>query len=71
MISSMPHVGRAMLFRVRYAEPYQGATSVKVEIQIICDLCGEPKNCAQKEIEGREYNSMLRAPEAARPKTSR
>ncbi len=32
MISSTPHVDRAMLFRVRHAEPYQGATSVKEEI---------------------------------------
>ena len=23
---------------------------------IICDFCGEPKDCLQKEIEGREYD---------------
>jgi hypothetical protein len=23
---------------------------------IICDVCGEPKDCAQREIEGREYD---------------
>jgi ribosome-binding protein aMBF1 (putative translation factor) len=23
---------------------------------IICDLCGETKNCLQKEIEGKEYD---------------
>jgi ribosome-binding protein aMBF1 (putative translation factor) len=23
---------------------------------IICDLCGEAKNCLQKEIEGKEYD---------------
>jgi hypothetical protein len=23
---------------------------------IICDLCGESKNCLQKEIEGKEYD---------------
>ncbi len=23
---------------------------------IICDLCGEPRDCQQKEIEGKEYD---------------
>lgn len=23
---------------------------------IICDLCGEPKDCLQREIEGKEYD---------------
>jgi ribosome-binding protein aMBF1 (putative translation factor) len=23
---------------------------------ILCDLCGEPKNCAQRQIEGKEYD---------------
>jgi ribosome-binding protein aMBF1 (putative translation factor) len=23
---------------------------------ILCDLCGEPKSCAQRQIEGKEYD---------------
>lgn len=23
---------------------------------IVCDLCGEPKDCVQRQIEGREYD---------------
>src|SRR6058998_123748 len=26
------------------------------EIMIVCDLCGQPKECFPKEIEGREYD---------------
>ncbi|HEV3332823.1 MAG TPA: hypothetical protein VG096_17670 [Bryobacteraceae bacterium] len=26
---------------------------------ILCDLCGQAKNCLQKEIEGREYDICL------------
>jgi hypothetical protein len=26
------------------------------EAMIVCDLCGEIKNCLQKEIEGKEYD---------------
>ena len=26
------------------------------EIMIVCDLCGQPKECLQKQIEGKEYD---------------
>ena len=32
------------------------ATSFREKSMIICDLCGEAKNCLQKEIEGKEYD---------------
>ncbi len=32
------------------------ATSFREKSMIICDLCGEARDCLQKEIEGKEYD---------------
>ena len=38
-------------------KPYNGLIGRSREgPMIICDFCGETKNCLQKEIEGREYD---------------
>src|SRR5713101_1793876 len=43
--------------RVAYREEQRTvATSFREKSMIICDLCGEAKNCLQKQIEGKEYD---------------
>jgi len=43
--------------RVAYGEEQRAvATSFRRKSMMICDLCGEAKDCLQKEIEGKEYD---------------
>ena len=44
------------------------ATSIGEKSVIICDLCGEAKDCLQKEIEDKEYDICFRMLEPVRTK---
>ena len=55
-LHSPPFVDRIAVFHVRYTQELSLRGSRKDRSMIICDFCGEPKDCLQKEIEGREYD---------------
>src|SRR5258707_15634051 len=57
--------------RVAYREEQRTVTtSFRGKSMIICDLCGEARDCLQKEIEGKEYDicSECRNPFAQKPR---
>jgi hypothetical protein len=54
-----PSFERPAVFRVRWlgTRNYERLQRLsRRKFMIICDLCGEAKNCLQKEIEGKEYD---------------